>query len=317
MKPYLAWAVAVALLVCGCSLDRTSGGTAETENAVLAREFRVDSLLPHWNRPTAPTVATLRLDSTNFDFSGSDPAGRDIDIRRADGMHVPFEILQWDISLRRGRLRARIGTDLMSPGAKLGLWRGLALADRSDPVGVWNAIPDSLRLDLTSVLVDDFETENSKTSLPDSSTWFLGVGSGTGIVLAGGGRSGRALKLVSASTGSGSAALAAALLASTPRSLRTIDSIVFWAKGQGAARAAMEHATAGSQLVAWKSIATDTSWQRYRVVPNGFDSAVASGGASWSAIRDSLTHISFWMTGSGELWVDDLRIFGIDRDDLR
>jgi hypothetical protein len=125
------------------------------------------------------------------------------------------------------------------------------------------------------------------------------------------------LKLVSASTGSGTVALAAALLAFTPRSLRTIDSIVFWAKGTGLPRVAMEHAVAGSQLVAWQTFPVDTFWQRVRIVPTGFDSPLASGGASWTAIRDSLTHLSFWMTGSGELWIDDPRIHGIDRDDLR
>lgn len=319
MKAVAAGILVSIFLPGACSTDRGAGGTAETENAVVARIFRVDSLLSDWNRPTlVPTVATLRLDSHDFDFANADPTGRDLDIRRMDGRSVPFEILQWDPAAKHGRLHARIETDLLVPGARLALWRGLARSDRSDPVGVWKNLPDSQRIALTSVLVDDFESGTSRTLLPDSSSWFLGTGTGTGIVVPGNSGSGHALRLVSTSTGSTSVSLAAALLASTPRSLRSIDSIVFWARVQGQARAAMEHAVAGTQLVAWSALPPDTTWRRIRLVPGAFDTgASTSRGASWSAVRDSVTHLSFWMVGAGELWIDDPRIFGIDRDDLR
>jgi len=59
----------------GCFDDRISGNTTQTENTVTARSILVDSVLPDWNRPAGwPTVATLRLDSSNFDFRGSDSA---------------------------------------------------------------------------------------------------------------------------------------------------------------------------------------------------------------------------------------------------
>ncbi len=312
---------APAILLCvnillwqGCTGDRIAGGSSETENTVTARAFRVDSLLSSWNRPVGvPTVATLRLDSTNFDFQNSNPQGLDLDVRREDGARIPFEIRLWDTARRQGRLNVRIDTDMRDSGAMIWLWRSLPPIDRSNSAGVWFGVPDTLRLALTSVLVDDFEDGNTRTLLPDSSNWFLAAGSQ--IVNADGGRSGKALYLVSSATGP--VAMAAALLASTPRRLGSIDSIVFWARGTGRLRVAMEHALPGSELVAWTPYDLDTAWQRVSILPTFFDSTGAdSGGARWEEIQDSVTHLSFWSDGAVEVWIDDPRIYGVNRDDL-
>lgn len=319
MNASRAVVLAFGLWLGGCSADRSSGGTAETENAISAREFRVDSLLPEWNRPKGvPTVATLRLDSNNFLFRGLDPAGRDLDIRRLDGSSLPFEILLWDPPRRQARLRVRLDGELLEKGSRLAVWQGLPTVRRENPTSVWSGIPDSQRIELTSVLVDDFEGGSIKTRLPDSSSWYLATSAGTGITLSAMGRAGHAVRLVSTGSSADPVALAAALLVPSPKSLRSIDSIVFWARGKGDARGALERAGAGIQVVAWSAIALDTSWQRIRIVPGSFDTAArTSGGARWDEVRDSLTHLSFWMQGAGELWIDDPRLYGIDRDDLR
>ncbi len=315
MKLNSAFIALNILFWAACSGDRMAGGSSETENAVMARVLPVDSLLAAWNRPVGTaTVAILRLDSTALDFRLSDSLGLDLDVRRANGSRVPFEISHWDRMRRQGRLYVRIDSDLRQPGTSIQLWQGLTRVHRSDPAGVWSGIADSLRLNLTSVLVDDFESGSNRVRLPDSSTWFLG--SGTGTVAAGAGRQGNALHMVT--TGSDPVVLAAALLASTPRRLGAIDSIVFWARGSGRLRVAMEHALPGSQLVAWTARDLDTAWRRVSVRPASFDSAAASsGGARWADILDSATHLSYWLEGQGEAWIDDPRLFGIDRDDLR
>jgi len=314
MKPASTTILVLSLLLGACSDERAAGGTGETENAVSARYFLLDSLLGHG--AMAPTVATLKLDSTNFDFSHSDPSGRDLDVRTSAGTSLPFALAHWDPSAFRGRLRVRIEKDMVAAGARIAVLSGLPRADRSNSVGLWEGIAESLRIELTSVLVDDFERGSLKTPLPDSSAWFVLAGTGNGIALAGGGRPGNALRAVSGSASTNPVAVAAALLASTPRSLRSVDSIVFWARGQGAARVGLEYAMAGTQKVARSTLALDTSWHRIRVLPAAFDST-ASDGAWWSQVRDSVSHLSFWMVGPGELWIDDPRIYGIDRDDLR
>jgi hypothetical protein len=308
---------ALLATLLACSGERSAGGTAETENSVLARTFLVDSILPDWNHPAhQPTVATLRLDSQDLDFGRIDPSGRDVDLRGRDGNSLPFEIKLWDPVLKHARLLIRIDTGLSSPGSRIFLWRGLSLLDRSNPAMVWRNLSDSLRMATTSVLVDDFENGTNRTLLPDSSAWFIGGDAGTGIVTAGGARSGRALRLVSTSSSSAAESLAAALLAQTPRSFRTVDSIVLWARVIGDAKISLEYATAGTQRVAWTSLPRDSAWRRIRIVPSSFDTG-ASTRATWSQVRDSVTHLSFWMFGSGELWIDEPRIFGIDRDDVK
>ncbi|HXP90077.1 MAG TPA: hypothetical protein VN931_04000 [Fibrobacteria bacterium] len=311
-------ALGVVLAFWSCSPDRSAGGTAETENSASAREYRVDSLLPDWILPIClPTVATLRLDSSNFDFTHSDPSGRDLDVRKPDGTPVPFEIVLWDPASFRGRLRARIGTDLLFPGSRIALWSGLASADRTNSVGVWSGIPDSLRTALTSVLVDDFEGGSLRTRLPDSSTWFVISGTGTGIAPAGDGRTGNALRLVDPSASSTPVALAAALLATTPRYLGSVDSIVFWARGTGVFWTSLQKADASGMTVAWTSRTLSSSWQRFRITPSEFDTTARTSNVGWVGVEDSVSHLSFWMSVAGELWIDDPRIYGIDPDDLR
>ncbi|MEO7423845.1 MAG: hypothetical protein ABI036_01585 [Fibrobacteria bacterium] len=307
MKLYPALFALTLFHLSGCFGDRLSGGSSETENAVVARVFPADSLLPAWNRPDGKaTVATLRLDSSILDFRLSDSLGRDLDVRRANGSRVPFVIAYWDRLRGQGRMQVRIEPDLRGPGGAIQLWKGLSLGDRTDSAGVWSGIAESARLELTSVLVDDFESANA--------AWF--IASGSGIVAAGGGRQGNAMRVIS--TGTDPVVLAAALLAPTPRSLGSIDSIVFWVRGSGRLRVALEHALPGSQLVAWTPYEPDTAWHRVQIRPSSFDSAAMnSGGARWDEIRDSVTHLSFWLEGPGEVWIDDPRLFGIDREDLR
>lgn len=309
----------LALWLCNCSGDRFAGGSAETENAILARIFPVDSLLSPWNRPPGlPTVATLRLDSTHLPFQEMDAQGLDLDLRERDGARLPFEITHWDRSRAQGRVQIRVDTALRKKGSGIELWRGLSRIDRSNPLGLWPGIADSLRVNLISVLVDDFESGTNRNRLLNNAAWFLATGSGT--VAANGGRPGNALRLISSD--SVPVVLAAALLTATARPLGSIDSIVVWARGTGRLRIALEHATPGSQLVAWAPHQVDSAWHRVRIRPAAFDSVATSLGGStpaaarWSEIMDSVTHLSFWLDGPGEVWVDDPRLFGIDRDDL-
>lgn len=315
MRPFSA--LLLAVLAGGCSMDRSAGGSAETENSATARAIPVDSLLPEWNRPDGiATVAVIRLDTADLGRLGSEASVRDLDIRRTDGTGIPFEIAYWDPDRRQARLRARITPDLR--GSRIVLWRGLPSADRTDPTRVWSEIPDSQKLEVTSVLVDDFENGSLRTRLPDSSTWFVAAGgNGTGIAEATGSRSGHALRIVSNSSSNSPTSLAAALIASSPRPLGSLDGISFWARGKGRILAALERAGTGIQRVAWASRDLDTTWTFYSVSPSEFDTTSATTNVPWGSVRDSVTHVSFWMAGPGEIWLDEVRLSGIDRDDLR
>jgi hypothetical protein len=328
MTPHRLFPVLVAalLLVCwGCFDSQVAGNTTETENNATARSIRVDSVLPLWNRPAhVATVATLRLDASNFDFSRSDSIGRDLDVQTVDSAPIPFQVVFWDKIAGLGRIRVRIDTSLAHYDSRFLLRWGRTLASRSDSSAVWSAIPDSQRLAINSTLVDDFEGGVLQNLLPDFAAWSTSKSDSAsilsfGLVSAPAGRSGQVLHIsFSANIVAGQYVGTTTQLAPTPRIFRSMDSLVFWAKGNGTLSPALEHVTASGSKKAWRKKAMDTGWQRIRLRPQDFDSATGlSGNVGWMRVRDSITNLTFLIGGGSDLWIDDIRLYGIDREDLR
>lgn len=329
-------AVLTALAMAGCQEERSAGTTTETENAVSARAMRVDSLVSAPDRPAwAPFVATLRFDAGNFGFDQSGDSGLDLDVRGPDSLPIPFETVFWDRAARRGRLNVRVAGDELLPGARLLLFWRLPAARRSDRAATWAGIPDSQKLSSTTSLVDDFEGGSLlRNRLPYASFWFTGGSmSQSGLAASGSGRGGNAYHLACnpGQCDTGRVLLAATLLASSPRCFRSLDSVVFWARGSGKVRMAFEGVdSAQMQLIirgrldslqprrAWCARPLDTAWKRIALRPSDFDPADGKGGnVGWTALRDSVNYITFLIEGGSELWLDDIRLHGVAPGDLR
>jgi len=333
-----AWGVALGLacLEAGCQAERSAGTSTETENAIASRTFLVDSLLSPDCPPTdAPEVVTLRLDSGDFAFAKSRPDGADLDVLGPDGREIPFAIGFWDPASAKARLLVRIEAASRRPGARIELRSGLTPAKRSSPEAVWAGIPLDRKLSWNSALVDDFETGTTlHNRLPDSSFWFLGgTLAGSGLVAADSGRAGSSLHLTcnAGQCATDRGLLAATLLANSYRSLRPLDSLEFWARGNGRIWISFESldSVQMGRLVrgridsvqprrAWTSRTLDASWRRWTVRPVDFDPADGvSGNVGWSAVRDSLNYLTILVDRGTEIWIDDIRLHGILRDDLR
>lgn len=312
-------------LLASCMDDRHVGNTTQTENTAAARTLRVDSLLPCWNRPFfGATVATLKLDSSNFDFQETDSAGRDLAVQRLSGDAVPFSIDGWDKAARRGRLYVRIDSQDQKPGARLLLRWKQELTDRANDDSVWHQIPAAQRLALQSVLVADFESKSDTSDLPTHSVWqffvndtavkppFRYEAAGTG--------SGTALHLDSANLVRGTIVFKLPLVrGETPRSIRAMDSVVFWIKGTRNASVFFAFDQA-SYYKTWQLDTIDNVWTRVRYRPTDMVPASDPNGGNrgWNAVRDSITYLTFLPNGDvKDLWIDDIRIYGLDRDDLR
>lgn len=324
------WGPLAALaLVVACADERISGSTTQTENTVFAREILVDSVLPEWNRPRwVPTVATLRFDSSNFLFAGGDPSGRDLDVRTLDDDPVPFVVDVWDVPARVGRLLVRIDRELLLPQARFTVRRTRTIRSRQDSQVVWVSIPDSQRLAIGSVLVDDFEDSNLTTRLPGNNSWYTAAPDSTvrleplQQVEAGGGRTGKALRLEygAAPSDLGKYALIGTFLGSqmAPRSLRSLDSLVVWVKGSGRLSVAFDRLPPHDKAKAWVHATLDSTWRRLRIRPQDFDppDGVANN-RGWEAVRDSVTNLSFLVSDGAVLVIDDVRFHGVDREDLK
>jgi hypothetical protein len=326
----ILWAAAFAGLYGGCSDDRLSGNTAGTDNAVAARTIRVDSVLPVWNEPVrAPTVATLRFDSTNMDFPQTDSAGRDLSVKSEADSAIPFEIVYWDKSAKLGRVRVRIEPNLLHNGSRFLVRWKQALQTRSNPLAVWQSLPDSQILALRSVPVADFENRNDTTLLPTHPTWTYSSHPDTGkdssqisavsFLPAGAGRSGGALSLTYKTMGIGYVVVKTPLVVGeSARNLRAMDSLVFWVRGTKGSSlyTAFDH---GTSFKAWKLDTLDTVWTRIRIRPSDFipASQTFGGNRGWEAVQDSATDLTFIIDNGTSISLDDIRLYGIDRDDLK
>lgn len=320
-------AIALAgFVLWGCGSDRVSGSTTETENVLTAVEFRVDSLLPSWNCWTCTsTVVTVRVDSSVLNFAKTDSLGRDLVVERQDSTPVPFEVVFWDRQAARGRLHVRIDSPLMVPGARIRLRWGRPLQVRSDPGAVWHAISPAQKLLLNSVLVDDFEQGTTRSLLPDSASWYSAHSdsatvSAPGLVAAGAGRRGTALHIsYKAPSATFRYSLMGIRLGASPVSLRSLDSLVVWVRGSGTLSFAFDHlGDSANSGKAWMHKHLDSVWTRLSIRPQDLDTANGIGGnVGWMATCDFVSNLTFLVTGGSELWIDDVRIYGIDRNDLK
>ncbi len=321
----IGWGIAAALALVSCSAERSAGGTVETEN-LTAIVVSVDSIVPVSMREGAlPVVATVRLDSLNFDFDRAGPMGEHLVVERLDGSPLPFAIRRWEAVEKWARVQIRVEGDLLHKGSRLRLRADALQAWKSDSTTVWAWIPSDLRTRWTSVLVDDFEHGDTRTLLPLRSAWYTKQAdsasiSAPALVPASGGRTGAAMRFdYAAKPPSPGYVLLGATLASRPVNFASLDSIVFWAKGSGVLSVSLDHQIPGSSTTkAWMHDDLDSTWTRWRVRPQDFDPAAASGGVvGWASVHDSVTTLSIFASGRGTVMLDDIRFYGMQEDDFR
>lgn len=320
----LAWPL-LALLAAACSVDRSAGNSYETENTATARSMPIDSILPLGAPiPLGNTVSTLRFDAKNFDFSNSDSAGLNLSVERHDSTPVPFQIVFWDKAASVGRIKVRIDSMLRRSHESISLRWNRPPAVRSDSQAVWAGFSDQQVLALNSALVDDFEDGLLLNKLPNRGAWFDTASASAkfanfGILDRPIGRAGKVLHFsYTADSISGQYVLIKTPIASSSRCMRSVDSIVLWARGSGKLKVALEKTFNGVSRKALSIVHVDTAWNRIAVRPSDFvvgDNK--AGNVGWTAVRDSITHLTLFMEGNGELWLDDVRIHGISVDDLR
>ena len=300
-----------------------------------SRTLRLDSLISTWMRPVSdPTVITLFLDSSNFPFTQAMNDGRDLRFWDAQGNLLSFQRARWDANLRKAVIRIRVATTNLDSNTQITMLWGHPGAVDPGSAGLWNGINDSVKQELYSVLVDDFEHNTVQNALPlpiPANYWYDRISdSGASVSpapvadllpalqLAGDGRSGHAMHLVYTAVTSAHWVLLGTALGPGARSLATLDSIVFWERGTGYFSVAFDN-LAGKGDKAWMHDTLDTTWTRKCIRPQDLVSATDTIGANvgWTAVKDSVTNLTFFAEGGKDLWIDDIRMYGINRDFLK
>lgn len=297
-----------------------------------SRIIRGGSLVSEWMKPLSPqSVLTLRLDSTNTDFSALKGDGNDLRLFKSSGEIIPARITFWDSVSQKGIVRIKI----MNWADTLDDWTlkwGNPYALSLPEIDVWSGLSDSLILELNSVLVDDFEHGTSQNALLPpipSNSWYKSASEGATIspaknepfvnalYAADSGRVGVAAHFEYSATYP-KYALIGTKLTSGVRSLAHMDSLEIWMRGDGEYSVAFENLVTSDN---WKTVYDGTntsSWSRVVVRPQDFLPADSVGGNyGWESIKYGISTLTFFVKNGQNIWIDDVRIYGINRDDLK
>jgi len=105
-------------------------------------------------------------------------------------------------------------------------------------------------------------------------------------------------------------------LDSTAKNWEHLDSVVYYVRGSGEYSFGIE----AFDELSGKALFFDslrTEWTRVRVRSSDFVAADSNGGnIGWYLVRQKVTNITFSAIGNAEIWIDDVRIYGLNRDDV-
>lgn len=184
--------------------------------------------------------------------------------------------------------------------------------------------------------VCDFESKDYHSSLRapmNNNEWYLahqgdsvvttpGDTNGiAGIEKAGAGRDGYAFHWTSSSPNGSWSDWGLWLCSSeNPCDFTPVDSIVFYIRGKGRYSLMMESLGDGNykgKAIYQESLDSEDEWVRKSVTPKDFiegDSSWANLG--WEMIHKKITNMNIAAHGEAELWIDDIRIYGVTRKDF-
>jgi len=290
----------------------------------------VDSLVSDWMLPlTDPSVLTLRLDSNNFDFSQAMKDGRDLRMFDATGNRLIIQRAFWNQTERFAVVRVKLSNVPLTSELELRWGCQGALDPGSE--GLWEGIADSLQQEENSVLVGNFESGTMATNLPSPISphnWYLIPQDTTvtmtpirdsavqGIQAAGLGRSGNAYHIIT-NAPSFKWALLGTVLNTVPKNFSALDSVVFWVRGSGKYSFSLESLVDSGGKALYNDT-LDTAWTKKCIRPSDFLAGDSTGGnVGWNVIRQRITNLSLFVVGVSDFWVDDIRIYGVNRDDLK
>jgi len=93
--------------------------------------------------------------------------------------------------------------------------------------------------------------------------------------------------------------------------------VVFWQRGNGTSGLALEYLDSATVIKALFTSSVNNSWMRGCVQPADFMSPDSIGGNyGWDAVKHRVTHLTFFINNGKEFWLDEIRFYGINRDDL-
>lgn len=295
-----------------------------------SRTFETEEVASEWMLPLADTtIVFVRLDSSNFNFGEAMANGNDLRFTDQNGQKLRSKIASWDDSLMNAKIMVRLEGCEGVESIQM-YWGRKASADIND-TEIWEGISDSLRLALNSVTLIDFESGKLESAFKyaDGSTrnWYYGS-QDTSVVTAPSidnveeafekdeTRGGTVFHWEATSQSKYLWSMVASRISKHPTNISGLDSASFYAKGKGELGFVFEVLDEPTGKVKYVDSLTG-EWKRYSLTPADFvEGDSLYGNMGWDFVKPRTTTLTFWIVGNAEVWLDDIRLYGINRDDF-
>ncbi len=317
--------------------DTIDLGLIENPNKVIpenAIRFMPSTLISDWMRPlTFPTVLVMRLNEDNFDFSKAQKDGSDIRLYDGNGDLIPFEIDGWDTTINSATLNIRVENAADTVRPWLLMW-GDKKADKLKDVNVWKGLSDSLVTALNTVEILNFESGTKYNALPEplknKFDWYiqphdsatvkndLNKDPTKGIEKADSSIFGKnVLHVQYQANVKGRYVVIGTRIAEHAHDLSRLDSVEIWIKGSGDYDIILE--TIVESDTNYKTSyngSANKEWTRVVVTPKDFGSPDNKSYHGWDITRNKITRFTIFVYNGTDVWIDNVKMYGINLDDL-
>ena len=293
------------------------------------RVIPLDSTISDWMRPIADTtVVFVRLDSVNFDFGEAMKNGNDIRFTDQSDNRLKFKKVFWNDSLQQAELQIRInGTSSVE---SLVMYWGKTAALEASSNDIWKDLPDSLVTAIHSIKIIDFDSQKLETAFDygdGTRDWYFNPQDSNVTTTPSRDnvqdafefndeRQSYVFHWKSTSKKKGKWSMIGSRINRNPSSLEGIDSIVFYAKGSGELGFAIEvldEPTGKTKYVDY----LDSNWKRFSFTPDDFVPGDGEfGNMGWDFVKARVTTFSIWIVDDSEMWIDDVILYGVNRDNF-
>lgn len=305
-----------------------------TDEVVFKRTMKINprELISSWMRPLPiPTVLILRLDST-FNFFETTEDGSDVHLLDSDGNPLPIEIDSWDKGIQSGAINIRIESEADTARLWTLEWGDSTEAPQKR-ADVWEDLSDSLIWALNTVQILDFENPTFKNDLPEPLTpkdWYVQAHDGAtvydsvaddirkGVIDSGGGAFESKVLQVKYKAEKPEYVVIGTRISDVPHDLSRLDSVEVWIKTDGKIEIILETIIeSDTNFKATYKAEGDGSWTRYAVRPQDFDTKDTVKYHGWDVTRNRITRFTIFAYDGSSILVDNVRMYGINRDDLK
>ena len=317
------------------SNDTTDLGLIENPNKIVpenAIRFMPSDLISDWMRPLSfPTVLVLRLTEENFDFSKAEKDGSDIRLYDGSNNLIPFEIDGWDTTINSATLNIRVESAADTVRPWMLMW-GDKKAKKIEDVKVWEGLSDSLVKALNSVEVLNFEAGTDLNALPAplNYNWYvqphdsatvknnLDQKPTNGIEKADSTIFGKNMLHVQYQANKlGRYVVIGTRIAAHQHDLSRLDSVEVWLKGSGDFEVFLETIVESdtNYKTSYKG-SVNEEWTRVAIKPSDFTNPDKKSYHGWDVTRNKITRFTIFVYNGTDIWIDNVRMYGINLDDL-